>query len=209
MQIDSFLVVARDSQSLLISSSSFVLWGKKGARIAGLKKNKDERKGDKLIVTKLLQYRRNSLAYWTRMERLIFPITSWARTPRAHPWILPATLLVVSTRVSLILVYLCLPVHSLVSLDRRRVFRVSVCSCGNACTRMSSPILPSPTFRCNHVGLGSLSIYRAVCNVCKHMVSAWFVVPALPLNCAGIVNKLFWFSRENFDVNCWYCVIWI
>lgn len=33
---------------------------------------------------KLLQYRRSSLAYWTKTEGLIFPITSLARTAKEH-----------------------------------------------------------------------------------------------------------------------------
>ena len=62
---------------------------------AGMSRGKT--KGRWTYCAKLLQYRRSSLAYWTRAEGLIFLITCLARTARVPLWILPASLLVVST----------------------------------------------------------------------------------------------------------------
>lgn len=79
-----------------ISSSSLKLFRSvsEGMR-AGVSRGKT--KGRRTYCAKLLQYHRSSLAYWTRAEGLIFLITCSARTARVPLWILPASLLVVST----------------------------------------------------------------------------------------------------------------
>lgn len=163
-------------QSLLISSSSFVSRGKKGgwARLRRGKK-KENRKGKKVRQThryEIVTVPPEQLSILNEDGTSHIPY--YILGPYTEGASLNITCDATGGKYSCF-TYPSLPVSlrsPLVSLDRRRVFRVSVCSCGNACTRMSSPILPSLTFRCNHVGLGSLSIYWAMCNVCKHMVSA-------------------------------------